>query len=118
MDAGARRQDVGRPRLRLTESNDDKSAAQTMGESGRHRQTFLISHRPSHVCDDDADAWRRPLYHLEVARSCRREDDTGVRQNHQSEKGQCSQFGERVVRLKYKWFFVPGPYIFVMNPKS
>ena len=47
--------------------------------------TFHIA--PSHVCDDDADAWRRPLYHLEVAWSCRREDDTGVRQNHQSEKG-------------------------------
>ena len=87
MDAGARRQDGVRPRLRLTESNDDKSAAQTMGESGRHRQTFLISHRPSHVCDDDADAWRRPLYYLKAARSCRRKDDTGVRQNHQSEKG-------------------------------
>ena len=113
MAEGARRQDGGRARLRLTESNDDKSAAQTMGESGRHRQTFLISHRPSHVCDDDADAWRRPLYHLEVARSYRREDDTGVRQNHQSEKGRCSQSGERVVRLKHKWFFVPErPYIF------
>ena len=58
VDAGARRQDGGRPRLRLTESNDDKPAAQTMGESGRHRQTFLISHRPSHVRDDDANAWR------------------------------------------------------------
>ena len=113
VDAGARRQDGGRPRLRLTESNNDKPAAQTMGESGRHRQTFLISHRPSHVRDDDADAWRRPLYHLEVARSCRRKDDAGVRQNYQSEKGRCSQSGERIVRLKHKWFFVPErPYIF------
>lgn len=31
VDAGARRQDGGRPRLRLTESNDDKRAAQTLG---------------------------------------------------------------------------------------
>ena len=51
------------------------------------RLGMFFTLRPSHVCDDDADAWRRPLYHLEVAWSCRREDDTGVRQNHQSEKG-------------------------------
>lgn len=74
---------------------------------------YHFPHRPSHVCDDDADAWRRPLYHLEVARSCRREDDTGIRQNHQSEKGRCSQSSERVVRLKHERSFVPErPYIF------
>lgn len=74
---------------------------------------YLIPTFPSHVCDDDADAWRRPLYHLEVARSCRREDDTGIRQNHQSEKGRCSQSSERVVRLKHERSFVPErPYIF------
>ena len=28
-------------------------------------------------------------------------DDTGVRQNHQSEKGRCSQFSKRIVRLKF-----------------
>lgn len=76
-------------------------------------KTFLISYRPSHVRDDDADAWRRPLYNLEVARSCRREDDTGIRQNHQSEKGRCGQSGKRIVRLKHERSFVPErSYIF------
>lgn len=84
-----------------------------MGKSGRHRQAVLIPHKSAHVRDDDADAWRRPLYHLEVARSCRRKDDAGVRQNHQSEKGRCSQSGERIVRLKYERFFTPArAYIF------
>ena len=57
-------------------------------------------HTSRHVRHDDADARSRPLHDLEAARPCRCEDDAGVCQNHQSEKGRCGQSGERIVRLK------------------
>jgi len=53
----------------------------------RLQGTFDLSHRQAHVRDDDAYIGCRSLYHLETARPCRCQDDAGVRQNHQSEKG-------------------------------
>lgn len=62
---------------------------------------YHFPYKPPHVRDDDADARCRPLHDLQTARSCRCEDDAGVCQNHQSEKGRCSQFGKRIIRLKF-----------------
>ena len=61
--------------------------------------TTFFPHREAHFCHDDADTRSRSLYYLEAARSCRCENDAGVRQNHQSEKGRCRQSGKRAVRL-------------------
>ena len=69
----------------------------------RHSVFYCISkyylRKAPHFRHDDADARSRSLYYLEAARSCRCEDDTGVCQNHQSEKGWCRQSCKRVVRL-------------------
>ncbi len=63
------------------------------------KEPIYLSHCPSHFCHDDADTRCGSLYHFEVTRSCRCENDASVRQNHQPEKGRCRQFGKRIVRL-------------------
>lgn len=53
----------------------------------------LLSHRPAYIRDHDADARCGSLYRIEAAWPYLRENDTGVRQNHQPEKRRSSQFG-------------------------
>ena len=47
---------------------------------------FTFSHRPAYIRDHDADARCGSLYRIEAAWPYLRENDTGVRQNHQPEK--------------------------------
>ena len=54
---------------------------------------YLIPHRPAYIRDHDADARCGSLYRIEAAWPYLRENDTGVRQNHQPEKRRSSQFG-------------------------
>lgn len=49
--------------------------------------------RPAYIRDHDADARCGSLYRIEAAWPYLRENDTGVRQNHQPEKRRSSQFG-------------------------
>ena len=71
--------------------------------NSRHSVFYCISkyylHGPAHIRDHDADARCGSLYRIEAAWSYLRENDTGVRQNHQPEKRRSSQFGQRAIRL-------------------
>lgn len=60
-----------------------------VGRSGRNHQAFYFSHGPAHIRDHDADARCGSLYRIEAAWSYLRENDTGVRQNHQPEKDEA-----------------------------
>lgn len=97
--AGTGKQDGGGSCVRLAKSDTYESADKTVGESGGDRQAVYFSYGKAYVYDDDADTRRGSLHDLEATRSCRCENDAGVRQDHQSEKGRCGKFGERVVRL-------------------
>ena len=55
--------------------------------------TYLIPCGPAYIRDHDADARCGSLYRIEAAWPYLRENDTGVRQNHQPEKRRSSQFG-------------------------
>lgn len=60
---------------------------------------YSVPRCPAHIRDHDADARCGSLYRIEAAWSYLRENDTGVRQNHQPEKRRSSQFGQRAIRL-------------------
>lgn len=54
---------------------------------------------PAYIRHHDADARRGFIYRLEVARSCRRKNDTGVCQDYQQEEGRGSESCKRFVSL-------------------
>lgn len=57
------------------------------------------AHQPAYIRHHDADARRGFIYRLEVARSCRRKNDTGVCQDYQQEEGRGSESCKRFVSL-------------------
>ena len=70
-----------------------------MGESGRYRQAIFIPYSSAYICYNDADARRGFIHDLETARSYGREDDAGLRQNHQSQEGRGGEPCKWIVRL-------------------
>ena len=71
-----------------------------MGESGGYRQAVFISYREAYVRHDDADARRRLIHDLEIARPYGCEDDAGLCQNRQSQERRGGESREWIVRLK------------------
>lgn len=55
--------------------------------------------RQTYICHNDADARRRLIHDLEIARAYRREDDAGVCQNHQPKERRGRESREWIVRL-------------------
>lgn len=53
----------------------------------------------TYICHNDADARRRLIHDLEIARAYRREDDAGVCQNHQPKERRGRESREWIVRL-------------------
>ena len=49
--------------------------------------------------DYDADIGGRSVHRIEITRPYVRENDSGVRQDHQSEEGRCGQLGQWTVQL-------------------
>lgn len=53
----------------------------------------------AYVRHDDADSRCRFIHDFEIARAYGREDDAGLRQNHQPQERRSGESGERIVRL-------------------
>lgn len=69
----------------------------------RHSVFYCISkyylYREAYVRHDDADSRCRFIHDFEIARAYGREDDAGLRQNHQPQERRSGESGERIVRL-------------------
>ncbi len=70
-----------------------------MGERGGYRQAVFVSHGATYVRHDDVDTRCGLIYDLKIARPYGREDDAGIRQNHQSQERRGGQSREWIVRL-------------------
>lgn len=99
MDARAGREDGGGCSVRPALYNAYQHPAQAMGESGGNRQAVFVPHGEAYVRHDDADSRCRFIHDFEIARAYGREDDAGLRQNHQPQERRSGESGERIVRL-------------------
>ena len=59
----------------------------------------FVPHGEAYVRHDDADSRCRFIHDFEIARAYGREDDAGLRQNHQPQERRSGESGERIVRL-------------------
>ena len=98
-DARAGREDGGGCSVRPALYNAYQHPAQAMGESGGNRQAVFVPHGEAYVRHDDADSRCRFIHDFEIARAYGREDDAGLRQNHQPQERRSGESGERIVRL-------------------
>ena len=99
VDARAGREDGGGCSVRPALYNAYQHPAQAMGESGGNRQAVFVPHGEAYVRHDDADSRCRFIHDFEIARAYGREDDAGLRQNHQPQERRSGESGERIVRL-------------------